>query len=81
MRGIALGDLKQGISSDLRDHIVPDELGNFDPFTPIVLSIIDVSPEVLVDFTIQSLCLSISLRVECSHQEKLVCYIEGAISI
>ena len=66
MRGITLGDSKQGISSDLRDRIVPDKLSNFDPFSPIVLLIIDISPKVLVDFMIQSLRLSVSLRVECS---------------
>ena len=64
MRGVTPGNSKRRISSDLRDRIVPDELGNFDPFSPIILSIIDVGPEVLVDFTIQSLRLSISLRVE-----------------
>ena len=66
MRGITLGNSKLGISSDLGDHIVPDELGDLDPFSPIILSIIDVSPKVLVDFVIQSLCLSIGLGVECS---------------
>ena len=66
MRGITLGNSKQGIGSNLRDCIVPDKLGNFDPFGPIVLSIIDISPKVLVDFTIQSLCLSVSLGMECS---------------
>ena len=64
MRGVTPGNSKQRIGSDLRDRIVPDELGNFDPFSPIILSIIDISPEVLVDFTIQSLRLSISLRGE-----------------
>ena len=64
MRGITLGNSKQGIGSDLRDRIVPDELGNFDPFSPIVLSIIDIGPKVLVDFTIQSLRLSISLGMK-----------------
>ena len=64
MRGITPGNSKWGISSDLRDCIVPDELGDFDPFSPIVLSIIDISPKVLVDFMIQLLCLSISLGME-----------------
>ena len=64
MRGITLGNSKQRIGSDLRDHIVPGKLGNFDPFGPIVLSIIDVSPKVLIDLAIQSLCLTISLWVE-----------------
>ena len=66
MRGITPCNSKWGIGSDLRDHIVPDELGNFDPVGPIVLSITDVSSEVLVDFAIQSLCLSVSLGMECS---------------
>ena len=66
MRGITPGNSKQGISSDLRDHVVPDELGNFDPFSPVVLLVTDISPKVLVDFTIQSLHLSVGLRMECS---------------
>ena len=66
MRGITPGNSKWGIGSDLRDCIVPDKLGNFDPFGPIILSIIDLSPKVLVDFTIQSLRLSVSLGMECS---------------
>ena len=66
MRGITPGNSKWGISRDLRDHIVPDKLGNFDPFSPIFLLIIDVSPKVLIDFAIQSLHLSISLGMECS---------------
>ena len=65
-RGITLGDSKWGIGSDLRDHIVPDELGDFDPFSPVVLSIIDISPKVLVDFAIQLLCLPVSLGMKCS---------------
>ena len=66
MRGITPGNSKWGIGSDLRDCIVPDELGNFDPFGPIILSIIDISPKVLVDFAIQSLHLSVGLGMECS---------------
>ena len=50
MRGITLGNSKQGISSDLRDCVVPDKLGNFDPFGPIILSIIDIGPKVLPRF-------------------------------
>ena len=61
MRGITPCNSKWGISSDLRDHIVPDELGDFDPFSPVILLIIDIGPKVLVDFAIQSLCLSIGL--------------------
>ena len=64
MRGITPGDSKWGISGYLRDRVVPDKLGDFDPFSPFILSIIDVGPEVLIDFAIQSLCLSIGLRVE-----------------
>ena len=64
MRGITPGDSKWGIGSDLRDCIVPDKLGNCDPFGPIVLSIIDISPKVLVDFAIQLLHLSVSLGME-----------------
>ena len=67
MRGVTPGDSKWRIGSDLGDDIVPDKLGNFDPFSPLILSIIDISPEVLVDFAIQSLCLSISLGVEHSR--------------
>ena len=66
MRGITPCNSKWGIGSDLRDHIVPDELGDFDPFSPVILLIIDIGPKVLVDFTIQSLCLSIGLGVEYS---------------
>ena len=64
MRGITPGNSKRGISSDLQDCIVPDKLGNFDPFSPFVLSIIDIGPEVLIDLAIQSLRLSVGLRVE-----------------
>ena len=66
MRGITPGDSKWGISGYLRDRVVPDKLGNFDPFSPFTLSIIDVGPEVLIDLMIQSLRLAISLRMECS---------------
>ena len=66
MRGITLGDSKRGISGYLRDRVVPDKLGNFDPFSPFILSIVDIGPEVLIDLAIQSLRLSIGLRVECS---------------
>ena len=66
MRGITPGDSKQGISGYLRDRVVPDKLGNFDPSSPFVLSITDIGPEVLIDFAIQSLRLTISLRMECS---------------
>ena len=67
MRGITLGNPEWRISSDLRDCIVPDKLGNLDPFSPFALSIIDIGPKVLIDFTIQSLHLSIGPRVECSE--------------
>ena len=67
MKGVTPGNSKWRIGSDLGDRIVPDKLGNFDPFSPLILLIIDISPEVLVDFTIQSLCLSISLGVERSR--------------
>ena len=42
MRGITLGNSKWGIGSDLRDCVIPDKLGNFDPFSPVGLTIIDV---------------------------------------
>ena len=63
-RGITLGNSEQRVSSDLRDRIVPDKLGNLDPFGPIVLSVFDVGSKVLIDLTIHSFCLSVSLRVE-----------------
>ena len=66
MRGVTLGNSKQGISGYLGDHIVPDKLGNFDPFSPFVLSITDVGPKVLINLAIQSLRLTIGLRMECS---------------
>ena len=66
MRGITPGNSKWGISGHLRDCVVPDKLGNFDPFSPFILSITDVGPEVLIDFAIQSLHLTIGLRMECS---------------
>ena len=66
MRGITPGNSEWRVSGDLRDCVVPDKLGNFDPFSPIVLSIIDVGPKVLIDFAIQLLHLSISLGMECS---------------
>ena len=31
------------MTSDFGDRVVPDKLGNFDPFSPIVLLITDVS--------------------------------------
>ena len=61
---ITPGDSKRGISGYLRDHVVSDKLGNFDPFSPFILLITDVGPKVLIDFAIQSLHLSIGLRVE-----------------
>ena len=64
MRGIAPSDPKWRIGSDLRDCVVPDKLGNFDPFSPFVLSIIDIGPKILIDLAIQPLCLSVSLGVE-----------------
>ena len=66
MRGITPGNSEWGVSSDIRDCIVPDKLGYFDPFGPIVLSVIDIGSKVLIDLMIQSFCLSIGLRVECS---------------
>ena len=66
MRGVTPGNSKRGISSYLRDCVVPYKLGNFDPFSPFVLSITEVGPEVLIDFAIQLLRLTISLRMECS---------------
>ena len=64
MRRITLGNSKWRVSSDLRDCIVPDKLGNFDPFGPIVLSVIDVGSKVLIDLVIKSFRLSVSLGVE-----------------
>ena len=63
-RGITLGNSKQGISGYFRNSVVPNELGNLDPFSPFVLSIVYVSLEILINFTIQSLCLTISLQVK-----------------
>ena len=64
MRRITLGNSKWRVSSDLRDCIVPDKLGNFDPFGPIVLSVIDVGSKVLIDLAVQLFRLSIGLGVE-----------------
>jgi len=66
MRGITPGNSKQGISGYFQNGVVPNELGNLDPFSPFILTIIYVSSEVLINFTVQPLHLTISLWVKCS---------------
>jgi len=63
-RGITPGNSKRGISGYLQNGIVPDELGDLDPPGPFVLSIVYVRLEILINFAIQSLRLTISLRVK-----------------
>ena len=57
--GITPGNSKWGISGNFQDRVVPDKLGNFDPLSPVVLSIVDVGLEILINFVVQLLCLSI----------------------
>jgi len=63
-RGITPGNSKQRISSYFRNSVVPNELGDLDPLSPFVLPIVYISSEVLINFAIQSLRLTIGLWVK-----------------
>jgi len=59
-----MSNSKWGISGYFQNGVVPNELGNLDPFSLIILSIIYVSSKILINFVIQLLHLTISLWVK-----------------
>jgi len=65
MRRVTPGNSKWGISGHLRNGVVPNELGDLDPFSPFILTIVYVSSEILINFAVQLLHLTIGLWVKC----------------
>src|SRR3984957_13675083 len=61
-------EFKGGVASSRVDTIVVTELGQWKPFGPIVLFVIDIKTKVLFQFLIGTLGLTIGLRMEGSGQ-------------
>jgi hypothetical protein len=55
---------ERGSAGGLQGVVVGREFGKMQLFSPIILVIVDVHPEVLLHYRVDSLCLTVCLRVE-----------------